>query len=217
MISFSKTTWLVIVLVIVFCVAGFFIYQWWQVKGELVKQIEQNENLIKQISELQKEIEELKISEEITPTPEVDTSDWKTYINERFGFKFKIPKEYEVEEQYIPIHRGTGGVFIIAPNAKFGLELSHKETRTIEEMADYQAKGLYGKESIKSKEIIYVGGEKAIKVEILDNGLFREKIYFYKKIDEENRWFCDFDFYEDKNGLTKNIFEQIVSTFEFIK
>lgn len=40
MINSSKTTWLVIVLVIALCATGVFIYQWWQTKGELAKQIE---------------------------------------------------------------------------------------------------------------------------------------------------------------------------------
>jgi len=72
MMNFSKTTLLSILLVIFFLAAGFFIYQWWQIKGELVKQIEQNENLKNQVAELQaeidrlqKEVEELKTSQAI--------------------------------------------------------------------------------------------------------------------------------------------------------
>ena len=39
--NFSKTTLLSILLVIFFLAAGFFGYQWWQIKGELGRQIEQ--------------------------------------------------------------------------------------------------------------------------------------------------------------------------------
>ena len=60
MINFSKTTLLSTLLIIFLLAIGFFAFQWWQVKGELRKQIEQNENLMKQVNELQKEIEELK-------------------------------------------------------------------------------------------------------------------------------------------------------------
>jgi hypothetical protein len=63
MINFSKTILLLVLLAVFIISAGFFAYQWWQVKGELVKQIEQNENLIKQIDELQKEIKGLKTVE----------------------------------------------------------------------------------------------------------------------------------------------------------
>lgn len=70
MINFSKTTLLSILLIIFVIIAGVFAYQWWQVKGELAKKIEQNENLIKQINGLQKEIEELKLrtADEVTIT-----------------------------------------------------------------------------------------------------------------------------------------------------
>lgn len=63
MINFSKTTLLSIFLIIFIILAGFFVYQWRQTKGELGKQIEENENLTKQVNELQKKIEELKSSE----------------------------------------------------------------------------------------------------------------------------------------------------------
>ena len=65
MINFSKTTLLSIFLAVFVIAAGFFAYQWGQIKGELGKQIEENENLAKQVEELQKEIEELKSAQVI--------------------------------------------------------------------------------------------------------------------------------------------------------
>ena len=89
MINFSKTTWLIIFLIVFVIIAGFFIFQWRQVKGELVKQIEQNENLIKQVNELQKEVKGLKASEE--KISEDKSTDWKTYRNEEYGFEMDYP------------------------------------------------------------------------------------------------------------------------------
>jgi len=90
MINFSKTTWLTVFLVIFVILVGFFAFQWWQAKGELVKQIKENENLTKQIEELQKEIEELKISKEEKITGE-GVAEWETYRNEKQGFEIKFP------------------------------------------------------------------------------------------------------------------------------
>ena len=77
MINFSKTTLLIILLVIFFLAAGFFAYQWWQIKGELARQIEENENLKNQIAELQKEIEKLKISQPGEVTITTDKTEYK--------------------------------------------------------------------------------------------------------------------------------------------
>jgi len=77
MVNFSKTTLLIILLVIFLLAAGFFAYQWWQIKGELARQIEQNENLKNQIAELQKEIEKLKISQPGEITITTDKTEYK--------------------------------------------------------------------------------------------------------------------------------------------
>ncbi len=60
---FKKQTILIIVLLIVLLCGVFFAYQWWQIKGELRRQIEQNTNLTKQVNDLQEEIKNLKSTE----------------------------------------------------------------------------------------------------------------------------------------------------------
>lgn len=87
----SKTNFLILLLIASVVIAGFFTYQWWQVKGELAKQIEQNVSLTKQINELQKEIEELKSAKEDVTDK---TTEWKTYENIKQGLKIKFPREW---------------------------------------------------------------------------------------------------------------------------
>lgn len=88
----KNTFSIILILLLLFSLllsAGLFGYQWQQAKSDLEKQIGQNENLIKQINELQKEIEELKISKEEKTTDETDN--WKIYKNEQQGFEIKFP------------------------------------------------------------------------------------------------------------------------------
>lgn len=88
MTNFSKISWLDVILIVFLILAGVFAYQWWQTKGDLVKQIEENGSLTKQINELQKEIEELKKAEEKVTD---ETADWEIYRNEKQGFEIKLP------------------------------------------------------------------------------------------------------------------------------
>ncbi len=93
--SAKKTTWLTICIIVFLLAAGFFVYQWWQVKGELARQIERNESLKNQVAELQaeidklkKEIEELKV---FKGKAIEETISWKTYKNEEYGFEIDYP------------------------------------------------------------------------------------------------------------------------------
>jgi len=63
MINFSKTTWITIILVIAFCVAGFSAYQWWQATEELKTQINQKKELTEQLIGLKALVEKKKYFE----------------------------------------------------------------------------------------------------------------------------------------------------------
>ena len=164
---------------------------------------------------------------------EIDTSNWKTYRNEEFGFEFKYPEEYEVWTDYDP-HGGRGHLLggfvrIGASNVILAFDPQIFPDDTLEEMAQYLSAGEYGKENIKDKELIYVGGEKAIKVKVLENGIYREAIYFRGKSKKVNidyshgkeewkyTWCYIFTYKEDPNGVPKAVFDQIVASFEFIE
>ena len=95
MVNFSKTTLLIILLAIFLIIASIFGYQWWQIKGELARQIEENENLKNQIAELEEEIDRLQKEIEELKTIEGkirdETAGWKTYRNEEYGFEIDYP------------------------------------------------------------------------------------------------------------------------------
>ncbi|MBI2415180.1 MAG: hypothetical protein HYV33_00775 [Candidatus Kerfeldbacteria bacterium] len=39
------------------------------------------------------------VFEDVETTNEVDTSDWLTYTNEEYGFRFKYPREWSIQER----------------------------------------------------------------------------------------------------------------------
>ena len=56
-------------------------------------------------------------SEEVSPVPEIDTSDWKTYRNEEYGFEVKYP----IEASVVLKPKGGGLIFIgEVPTTGFG-------------------------------------------------------------------------------------------------
>lgn len=160
---------------------------------------------------------------------QIDAYDWKTYRNEEFGFGFKYPEGYKVMINYDPHgpQHLLGGFLKIGLNLKLIFEPYILTDRTLEEMTDYLTHRDRKEGKIQGKQVIYVAGEKAIKVRILDNGIFREEIYFRGKSKKENihypedewkyTWRYIFKFQQDPKGLPKHVFDQIVLSFEFIE
>ena len=180
-------------------------------------------------------------------TSEIDTSNWKTYRNEEFGFEFRYPEGYEVWTDYNP-HGGRehllGGIVYIGNNVEFHFTPNIKRWRTLEELGHHS---LYGRGKIQSREILYVGGERAIRLKLIwGKEIYREEIYFRGKSRKENIdikhlikdiregyfeeceplselrkwlyvWFYAFLFEEDPKGVSKPVFDQIVATFKFIE
>lgn len=70
---------LVILLALALALAGYLFYQNMQLKSQIMK---------------------LQTVSSPSPTPTLDpTADWKTYINEKYGFNFKYPDGYKIEER----------------------------------------------------------------------------------------------------------------------
>jgi hypothetical protein len=56
------------------------------------------------------------ITEEPTTTEPIDTSDWKTYRNEEYGFEVKYPKDWEIRESS---DNPSVIATLVSPNRKF--------------------------------------------------------------------------------------------------
>lgn len=241
--NLSERTWLSIILVVFIIAAGFFAYQWWQVKGELAKNLTENENLVKQanklqaeIDKLQKEIEELKISEEIKD----ETAEWKTYRNEEYGFEIDYPKvgwgikethfwadaspfafdlyqlSYNGDEAFFHFYI-DGEVWLMAQRCE---SLDWKEI--MNDIYDCTEEQIYTMNF--EKEIITDAGVKRYQVKVKDSRGEMKGVLFptsrLKWDDEEALRSCIlFTYYvEPKPDLEEiKLFDQVISSFGFIE
>lgn len=253
MTNFSKTTtWLTVLVVIFIIVAESFAYQWWQTKGKLAKKIEENENLIKQVNELQAEIdrlqteiEELKISEEKIKD---ETAGWRTYRNEKQGFEIKFPSEwnYFVSEDKIKNDHGIFHIGFTGEGTSFSMEINRHTSPPspsfplcIREREFTILKSTFSKTLSSSFQAGF--SEEECDKFLLDEHLIHSqfcideklKVYpptleqgvagYFLSCEKGNLYnfslFCEGEKWQGKEGRDKcsALFDQIVSTFRFIK
>ena len=113
--TLSKNTLLILSLVLVFSLAG--------CKKNNEEIIQQSENQIQEESQIQA-AEEWNAEEVLNiQHPEVDTSDWKTYRDKKYGFEFKYPKDWEIREAFGPAIGGDYSNIIFEKNRSMGLNV----------------------------------------------------------------------------------------------
>lgn len=233
--NFSKTISLLILLAFFAIAAGFFAFQWRQAKGELAKQVKENENLTKQadelrleIDKLQKEAEELRITKKEITDGEVanETVGWKTYRNEYYGFEIEYPSKWEVKDKLL---KGPGQVsFLKEPfsgtGIGFSLGVNIYADLFLEPEFLSQGEGVIV-ESIKAYPIIY--NIKIGNLVYLDMCFDKTNLKYAKGQCSGilGNLYLQFSFYCGERDSRKEmeinecnkLFNQIVSTFKFIK
>jgi hypothetical protein len=152
---------------------------------------------------------------------EIDTSDWKTYVNEKYRFRFEYPNGYEVYTSYPPkADLGElGGVVTIARNLELVFGPGPKPEETLEKWVAFNFQ--LSDKNVISRETISVAGEKAIRVEFSCKKLsgedtICEEIWLNRRFQEFLLSYT-FRFKGDEKGISKELFYQIVSNFRFIK
>ena len=181
-----------ILLIISVLIAGFFAYQ--------------TQNLVKQITELQPTPTPIASTE---PSPTTDPSaDWQTFTNKELGFEIKYPKNFTISSGLIP-NNGTQitlisdqrNILIInKPNIN---PLTNKKYESLEQFDP----------RVKNFKLIMIGQYEAKDSGIYDTqgGTTQRDLIMEK---DDSIWIIQ-DL--QKEELTNEIFDQIISTFKFIE
>ncbi|OGZ18385.1 MAG: hypothetical protein A2V72_02120 [Candidatus Nealsonbacteria bacterium RBG_13_37_56] len=143
--------------------------------------------------------EEVKKSE--IETPKDETSDWKTYSNEEYGFEFKYPETWNVSEEYANM------VEIININKPLEKIIILKSSGPPPETMDMQI--------IESKTVIV---DNITTTRELMRGRFEDNKdnYYLRVFIPEKNIFYHADFNKDNFEEFSLIYNKILSTFKFI-
>jgi hypothetical protein len=155
--------------------------------------------------------------------PKLDTSDWQTYQNEKFGFEFKYPKN--INYLYIPEYPDILyfsseeidlSVDTVAPITPMRLSIK-KDKDILEKIGNYKA--TYRYEDLEEKNVIVdsVQGTQ-ISGKVTNSGTYIYEKYNIELFIPVDTFYIHFSFVDlASDNIDNNVFNKIISTFKFIE
>ncbi|MFH0854337.1 MAG: PsbP-related protein [bacterium] len=141
------------------------------------------------------------VEDTATSTDEIDTSDWKTYRNEEYGFELKYPKEWYIDNTRSSLDEIVFDIGIETCESRESIEINKNINNITYDQLREQKIKFYELSTLSISDLI-IDGEKAVKIETSEFGLTR--IFFlHSKL-----------MYEITTGGRME--ESILKTFRFI-
>ncbi|KKW10922.1 MAG: hypothetical protein UY50_C0024G0012 [Parcubacteria group bacterium GW2011_GWA2_49_9] len=191
--------------------------------------VKTNPGLAKKLG-MEKQVEK----EETKADKKGETANWKTYKNEKYGFKFSIPKDWATTQESTGKTFSESSVSVTSPDYKTVLhpgeleyyelvqggritiyvqEPSPKSIRTLKELSDFNKLGRDGGPDFKNERVIVVNDEDALLYDY--EGGSRGGRGHKLELLSENRWVSIEIQYVTADG--SKIWAEILSTLEFTK
>lgn len=180
--------WLLIVLAVVVILGGGFTY--WNLKG--------NKSIVSPTTSPTPTLSTAKKTP--TASPSSSTADWQTYKNDTYGFSFKYPKDWTLgnDERNTPTFKSNAdGTAQLLINFEGGFEDAsfYRKGEVKNNLLNITTKEDWTKNGNSNQIVLYA-------VNITRNNDFLFLVYNYK---------------DNKNNSAVNLFDTILSTFQFTK